>query len=166
MEYQYVDSDHDPFDGFTARKARAELRKRKQEKLREENFEGTYHVSWLQYNATVGWMVNRIQNEVTYTDNTQIELYLTERFLSYPKKWTDPIFRQQWSEKMKNGGNLGNLIKQEFERRGFKFDFIITNALKYNLDHLRYPNHALIDGNEYWDIKATIKWGEDEAGNN
>ena len=163
---QIIDTDHDPFEGFTARKAREELRKRKQKQLREENFEGNYNLSLLQYHLLLGWMVNLIQNEVTYTDNTQIELYLTERFLSTPKKWTDPIFRSQWSEKMKNGSQLGNLIKQEFERRGFKFDFIITNGRRFNLDPLRYPNHALIDDNNYWDIKATIKWGEDEAGNN
>ena len=159
---QFVNTDHDPFEGFTARKAREELRKRKQKELREQNFESNYHISLMQYNLIVGWMVNRIQNEVAYTDNTQIELYLTERYLSsYPKKWTDPDFRYKWSEIMKNGGSLGNIIKQEFERRGFKFDFIITNAIKYKLDPQRYPNHALIDGNEYWDIKATIKWGEE-----
>jgi len=161
MEYQHVDTDHDPFDGFTAEKAREELRKRKQKELMEENFKENYHMSLLQYNVTVGWIVNRIQNEVTYTDNTKIELYLTERFLSRPNKWTDPIFRQEWSEKMKNGSKLGELIKREFESRGFKFDFVITNGLKYKLDPLRYPNHALIDGKDYWDIKATIEWGEE-----
>lgn len=162
MEYQHVDTDFDPFEGFTARKAREELRKRKQNELMGQNFESKYHVSLLQYNLIIAWIVKRIQNEVEYTDNTQIELYLTERYLSsYPRKWTDPIFREKWSEIMKNGGALGDLIKQEFERRGFKFDFIITNAIKYNLDPQRYPNHALIDGNEYWDIKATIKWGEE-----
>lgn len=161
MEYQHVDTDHDPFDGFRAEKAREELRKRKQKELMEENFKEKYHLSLLQYNVTVGWIVNRIQNEVDYTDNTKIELYLTEQHLSNPKKWTDPDFRQKWSEIMKNGSELGELIKQEFERRGFKFSFIITNGIKYKLDPLRYPNHALIDGNDYWDIKATIEWGEE-----
>ena len=163
---QFVNTENDPFEGFTARKARKILRERKQKELAEKNFEETFKMSKVQYYLLMTWMVNRIQNEVEYTEKSQIELYLTEQHLSNPKKWTDPDFRQKWSEIMKNGGKLGNLIKREFEKRGFKFDFIITNALKYKLDPQRYPNHALIDGNEYWDIKATIKWGEDEAGNN
>lgn len=160
---QFVNTEKDPFEGFTARKARKILRERKQRELAEKNFEETFKMSKLQYHLLLTWIVNRIQNEVEYTDNSQIELYLTEQYLSNPKKWTDPDFRQKWSEIMKNGGKLGNLIKQEFERRGFKFDFIITNAIRYNLDPLRYPNHALIDNNNYWDIKATIKWGEENG---
>ena len=158
---QYVDTENDPFDGFTAQQARAMIVDRKQKELAEKNFEETFKISKLQYYQLLTWIVNLVKNEAEYTDNTQIELYVTERFLSTPKKWTDPDFRQKWSEIMKNGGMLGELLKIEFEKRGFKFDFIITNALKYKLDQLRYPNHALIDGNEYWDIKATIKWGEE-----
>lgn len=158
---QYVDTENDPFDGFTAQQARAMIVDRKQKELAEKNFEETFKISKLQYYQLLTWIVNLVKNEAEYTDNTQIELYVTERFLSTPKKWTDPDFRQKWSEIMKNGGMLGELLKIEFEKRGFKFNFIITNALKYKLDQLRYPNHALIDGNEYWDIKATIKWGEE-----
>ena len=163
---QFVNTDKDPFEGFTAQQARSMIVDRKRKELAEKNFQETFKMSKLQYYLLLSWMVNRIQNEAEYTDNTQIELYLTDQYLSTPKKWTDPDFRQKWSEIMKNGGMLGDLLKIEFEKRGFKFNFIITNGLKYNLDPLRYPNHALIDNNNYWDIKATIKWGEDEAGNN
>lgn len=163
---QFVNTDRDPFEGFTAQQARDMLGERKRKELAEKNFEETFKMSKLQYYLLLTWMVNRIRNEATYTDNTQIELYLTDQYLSNPKKWTDPDFRQKWSEIMKNGGMLGDLLKIEFEKRGFKFNFIITNGRKYNLDPQRYPNHALIDITNYWDIKATIKWGEDESGNN
>lgn len=158
---QFVNTDKDPFEGFTAQEARSMIVDRKRKELAEKNFEETFKISKLQYYLLLSWMVNLIRNEAEYTDNTQIELYLTEQYYNNPKKWTDPDFRQKWSEIMKNGGMLGDLLKIEFEKRGFKFNFIITNAFKYKLDPLRYPDHEKIDGKDYWDIKATIKWGEE-----
>lgn len=166
MTIDHQEMERDPFEGFTAKKAREILEKRKYSKKCADQFELTHGISKVKYDAIVSYILDRIHCTVDFSDETKIQLYLTERyFAKWPNKWVDPDFRKKLDEFLLSEGakKLMQALMSDFKNHGFEFNYQFISARDLNVDLSRlgkYHESPLEIYNEnYLDVLVNISWG-------